>query len=385
LGAACALVIGIYSWSAHSGLLELSGSGAQDSYYNLQVRGFREGRLSVSREAPPQLAQLGNPPSLSWLQLHGLHDLSYYKGKLYLYFGVTPALALFWPYAALTGHYLSHKDAVVIFLSVGFLVGVGLLGAVWRRYFKETGVWAVLAGTLALGLANLAPAIVGRCDVYEVAISCGYALTMVALAGVWAALQDARHRWRWLAAASLAYGLALGARPSLLFGAVILLVPIAQGWREKRRLWPLMLAAGAPMVAVGLGLMAYNALRFDNPLEFGQRFQLPASPHHQFSPRFFWFNFRVGFLELARWSGRFPFVEDNAGTTLPQGYGNVEHPFGISDQYPGGLAGAGGAPGLAEAVGGSALPIGMVFGGGGSAFRDLRADPLSPRFHVRPL
>ena len=81
--------------------------------------------------------------------------------------------------------------------------------------------------------------------------------------------------WRWLAAASLAYGLALGARPSLLFGAVILLVPVAQAWREKRPVWPLLLAAGGPIVVIGLGLMVYNALRFDNPLEFGQRYQLP--------------------------------------------------------------------------------------------------------------
>ena len=59
LGAACALVIGVYAWSAHSGFLELMGSGAQDSYYNLLVRGFRDGQLNVKREAPPGLAQPG--------------------------------------------------------------------------------------------------------------------------------------------------------------------------------------------------------------------------------------------------------------------------------------------------------------------------------------
>jgi len=61
---------------------------------------------------------------------------------------------------------------------------VGLLCAVWRRWFRQTGLGGVVAGTLALGLANLAPALLGRCDVYEVAISCGYALAMLALAGV---------------------------------------------------------------------------------------------------------------------------------------------------------------------------------------------------------
>jgi tetratricopeptide (TPR) repeat protein len=336
LGAVCSLVIGIYAWSAHSGIFELLGSGAKDSYYNLLVRGFREGRLNLKREAPPSLAQPGAPANLVWWDgvSAGLADLSYYKGKLYLYFGVTPALLLFWPYAALTGHYLLQKDAVVIFLSVGFLTGMGLVCAAWWRYFRKTGFWVVVAGALALGLANCAPAILGRCDVYEVAISGGYALTMLALAGVWGALQNPRRRLCWLAAASLAYGLALGARPSLLFGAVILLVPVAQAWREKRPLRPLLLAGGGPILAVGLGLMVYNALRFDNPLEFGQNYQLPLHTHQLFSPRYVWFNFRLGFLEWARWNWRPPFVHDIAPPPQPPGYWQVEHPFGVLTNIP---------------------------------------------------
>ena len=336
LAAACALVIGSYAWTADSGSLESWASGSQDSYYNLLVRGFRDGHLNVKREAPPGLAASGGDRDQAWLDAaaSGVADMSYYKGKLYLYFGVTPALLLFWPYEALTGHYLPHRDAVVIFLSAGFLAGVGLLCAVWRRCFKETGVGAVAAGTLALGLANFAPVIVRRGDAYEVAVSCGYALTMLALAGVWGALQDERRAGRWLAAASLAYGLALGARPSLLFGAVILLVPVARAWREKRRVWPLLLAAAAPIVFIGLGLMAYNALRFDNPLEFGENFQLPPNTSQHFSLRYLWFNFRVGFLEPARWSGRFPFVDDITVPALPGRYYIVDHPFGVLTNIP---------------------------------------------------
>jgi len=252
LGVVCAVVIGIYAWSANSGRLESFGSGAQDSYYNLQVQGFQDGQINVKREAPPELVQTGHlvdsQTNAEYLDIHGLHDLSYYKGKLYLYFGVTPALVLFWPYTALTGHYLLHKDAALIFFSVGFLAGAGLLWAIWRRYFPETGFWVVVMGALALGLASFIPAMLAEVDVYEVAISCGYALTMLALVGVWGALQNARHQWRWLAAASLAYGLAVGARPSLLFGAIILLVPVAHAWREKRPVWPLLMAATVPIV-----------------------------------------------------------------------------------------------------------------------------------------
>src|ERR1039458_7587560 len=98
--------------------------------------------------------------------------MSYYREKLYLYFGITPALVLFWPYVALTGHYLLHRDAVVIFFSTGFLVGAGLLLAVWRRYFAAVSFWIIVSCIVALGLANFTPEILTRCDVYEVAISC---------------------------------------------------------------------------------------------------------------------------------------------------------------------------------------------------------------------
>jgi tetratricopeptide (TPR) repeat protein len=327
----CTLVIGFYAWQANSGVLELMGSGARDSYYNLLVQAFREGHLNLERQVP---AGYGDPPDMVWDGNYGLDDLSYYKGKLYLYFGVTPALLLFWPYAALTGHYLLHKDAAVIFFSAGFLAGAGLLWAVWRRYFKEIGFWVVATGTLALGLGNFAPAILEQCDVYEVAVSCGYALTMVALCGIWRALHDGQHRWRWLAASSLAYGLALGARPSLLLGAVILLAPVSQGWREKGRVWPLLAAACGPIVLIGFGLMIYNAMRFDNPLEFGQRYQLPLVAHEQFNLRYLWYDIRVGFLQPARWGGHFPYVDNIAAPEQPKGYCQLVDPFGVLTNIP---------------------------------------------------
>ncbi|HUB66754.1 MAG TPA: tetratricopeptide repeat protein [Candidatus Methylacidiphilales bacterium] len=340
LSAVCLLVIGIYVWSSNSGIIESECSSAKETYYNLLVDGFRAGQLNVKRDIPPELARITDPndPVLGnphlWTERYYLHDLSYYKGKLYLYFGPVPALLLFWPYLILTGHYLLHRDAAVIFFSAGFLIEVGLLYAIWRRYFKEISIWIVMAGALALGLANFAPAILGECDVYEVAISCGYMLIMLVLAGIWHALHDSEHRWQWVATASLAYGLALGARPSLLFGTAVLLIPVIQAWREKRTVWPLLLAAGGPIGLIGTGLMCYNVLRFDNPLEFGQSYQLPVTIHHQFSLHYFWFNFRVGFLAPASWSGRFPFVHDIPLPPYPQGYFIVNHPFGILANIP---------------------------------------------------
>jgi len=323
LATVCALVIGVYAYTAHEGAYTQPILDAASSYYNLLVQGFRAGQLNLKEEAPLVLAQLADPYTYSPLRPGNMLDLSYYKGKLYLYFGVTPAVILFWPYVALTGHYLFFKEAVVLFCVVGFLASAGLLCALWRRHFAEVNVAVVAAGTLALGLATLMPSLLARCDIYEVSISCGYALTMLALAAIWKALDEPERRGRWLAAASLAYGLAVGARPSLLFGAVILLVPVVQVWREGRRIWLSLVAATVPITLIWLGLMLYNVQRFDDPLEFGVHYLMTTRSHlHEqqlFGLRYLWFNLWAYFLETVCWSSHFPFVHRIESVMPPPG------------------------------------------------------------------
>jgi tetratricopeptide (TPR) repeat protein len=338
LAAVCVLVIAVYACVVQPGVFELGSSNAADAYYNLLVQGFRAGQLSVKKEAPPRLAELADPYDLSkYVRISGLLDLSYYKGRLYLYFGVTPALILFWPYAALTGHYLFHRQAVLIFCAMGFLASVGLLRALWRRYFAEVSVGVVMACVLALGLATGVPVLLSQSDVWEVPISCGYMLTMLALGAIWCASHEPERRWQWLMAASAAYGLAVGARPSLLFGAIILLVPVAQARREGRQMSAPLLAAIIPIMLIGLGLMLYNARRFDNPFEFGAHYELHAERGLErsfFSLQNLWYNFRVYFLEPTRWTAHFPFVQ---GIVMPPGpphIGYVELPFGVLTNIP---------------------------------------------------
>jgi hypothetical protein len=351
LGAVCVLVLAFYAWTARPDVRQMYGlSDPAEAYYNQLVQGFRSGQLNLKREVPPGLTKLADPydpaTNVSYREQDRLHDVSYYKGKLYLYFGVTPALVLFWPYVALTGHYLFHKQAVAIFCAIGFLAGVALLGALRQRYFPEVSGVVVTAGALALGLTTCVPLILQRPDVYEVAISCAYAMVMLSLAGIWRALHDPARRCWWLAVASLAYGLAMGARPTLLFGAVILLVPVVHAWsvvpEEGERRWPalarLLAAALGPISFVGFGLMLYNYLRFHNPFEFGQHYQLGGTTEdelqHIFSPKYIWFNFRVYFLQPIRWNSSFPFVQGIKVPPAPAGHLSVDGPFGVLSNLP---------------------------------------------------
>ena len=343
----CALVAGLFAWMATVSTTELTGWSAADNHYNLLVAGFQHGHLSLNKEAPAELGQLLDPydpmANARYRLGSGLHDMSYYRGKMYLYFGVSPALLLFWPWVTLTGHYMFHHHAVAVFSMVGFLVGAGVLRAMWRRYFPEVGFGVVAAGVLALGLAAGVPVLLQRAEFWEVAVSCGCAMSMLALAAIWRALHDPARRGWWLAAASLALGLAVGARPFLLLGAAILLVPVGLAWSQpaatgRRRLpWGMLAAALLPVVLCGLGLMLYNQLRFDSPFEFGQRYQLAGDRQdtaRHFSLDYLRFNFCVYFLEPVRWSRSFPFVGEIATPALPPGHAPVEDPFGVLTNIP---------------------------------------------------
>jgi tetratricopeptide (TPR) repeat protein len=349
-GLVCALVVGIYCWSAEPGFFESASPRAEDSYYNLLVQGFRSGQLNVKREAPPGLAKLANPydpaanASYVWDMRYMSYEMSYYKGKLYLYYGVTPALVLFWPYATLTGHYCLHKYAVVIFFALGFLVAAGLLYAIWQRYFTEVSIWVVVAGILALGLATGVLGTLSSCDLHEVPHSCGFAFTMLTLAAIWGALHKPKRQVLWLMLASLAFGLAIGSRPSLLFGIIILLIPVAHTWCaasepvSPQRIGLLFMAAVGPVLLIGLGLMVYNTLRFDSPFEFGWRYQLTDIQNataQQFSLHYLWFNLKLYFLETIRWGWHFPFLQAGRLSPLPPNYYGVGGPYcGILCNYP---------------------------------------------------
>jgi len=334
------MVVVAYARLAHSvGLLSSSADSA-NQYYNLLVQGFRSGELALKREPPPALAQLPDPyhanlDALGQPDASRIMDTSYYKGRLYLYFGVTPAVLLFWPFSTVTGHYVSHGQAVAIFCAVGFLAGATLLLAMWRRYFADMSVGVVAVCILAFGLATGVPAILPQCDVYEVAINCGYMLSMLALGAVWCALHDSERRTLWLATASAVCGLAMGARPWLALAALILAIPVAEAWRERRPIWPLLLAVAGPLAVIGAGLMVYNALRFDNPFEFGWHYQL-AGPHtdRHFGWSYLWFNLRVYFLKSVGWSRHFPFVQDMPVPPTPSGHGNSQKTFGILTNIP---------------------------------------------------
>jgi hypothetical protein len=336
---------GFYFWTAvpewRAGMIGRSGGG----YYNLLMRGFMKGTLSLDLPADPFLAQIPNPSDPSQRGDHGLHDASYYRGRYYLYFGAAPVALLFLPFHIATGRYVDETVACPFFAVAGLLASVWLLSAVRRRYFPRSPWWVAAGCVLALGLADLMPVLLRRANVWEVPITCAYACFMAGLCGLFQALHGGRSA-RWLAFASTAFGLAVASRPTYLFGCGAILVPVvALAWERRGQgsvfgdptLRRLAAAGILPLAAIGILMALYNLGRFGSPFDFGFRHLMNGEPvwkEDLFGLRFFWYNVRVYALAPARWSPYFPFVSIARLPVAPAGHLGSEDPFGIIPNIP---------------------------------------------------
>ncbi len=335
------LVCAFYFWTAAPESPRLLVGRENTSYYNLLVRGLLKRQLALDVPVDPYLATLAKPYDPVQRAGHGLHDASYYKGKYYIYFGLTPVLVLFLPAKVLTGWFVSENLAVVVFSAAGFLVSVVLLRAIARSLGAGGGL--VVAGVLVLGLATMVPPLLRRPAMWEIPISCGYFFFMLTLYALWRTMADAGKK-SWLALASLAMGLCIGARPVYLPGSVCLLAPlawVAQGagrdfWRQ-RRWWRLAACATGPILAVGLGLALYNYARFGNPLEFGQTYQMAGDDITKlklFSPGYIPYNLRIYLFSTPGLTPYFPFLTVINLPPAPAGQFGVEDPYGVLPCIP---------------------------------------------------
>lgn len=314
----------------------------QYDYFNYLVSGFRKGSLALDIKVPAELISSRNPYNPSE-RPPGVapHDVSYYKGHYYIYFGVVPVVTLFWPFRVLAGCDLSMTYATIIYGVGGLWISAWLWTRIARDHFPKICLVTKLAGLFAVGIAGGQLVVGRRTSFWEIPIEAGYFHMVGAAAAAYLALQGRRSRL-WLGIAGLSFGLAIGCRPNLVgaapgFAFIVAWVacrlsPTASRSQLPRRLLQCVMAAGAPFGAVLIGLLGYNAARFGNPLEFGLHYQLTASEDQTrirpFSVSYVLFNLRTYFLSAPQWGRYFPFVHPFRGVALPAGYYGIEYTYG---------------------------------------------------------
>lgn len=288
-------------------------------------------------------------------------DHAYFQGKYYCYFGVLPAVFLFAPFEALTGHWLPTWAASWL-LSVGFTVFAALLATKFvARYFPHISQALAVMCTLTLMVANSMWYYVFAPSFYGIPMLMSMMITAAALyfwvsarrdaaSGKWAGLAkfaDAMvaastgtastdtnattaaavqphsttlSAWR-VVLGSVLMTMNVGSRPQFAI-AFLLAVPIF--WDEirhtrqlfSRSSWKLTLAAALGALIVLVPLLGYNAARFGSLLDFGSDYNLTAFDMTSQRPSKFLMAAAL-FVQLFQpiaISPRFPFVQttDNA-------------------------------------------------------------------------
>jgi hypothetical protein len=311
LSLALMLVVGgsFYLWTAATTYPLSLASNLPNDYYNELAKALLHLHLAIAI-APPGLLHLPDPyePSQNAPYQSLYHDLSLYHGKLYLDWGPAPVVVLLVP-LQLVSLSASPSLTVALLAIVGLAFALGTL-RVLLRHFDSLPLWMGTLAAAVLVCSTAIPFLLRRPAVYEEAIAGGFCFAM---AGVYVAVRTIAKRdasCGALALMSLCFGLAAGSRPTLV-ALGLLLVPVYLVLRTTRPHKPLLLALAAPFGMCLLLLLAYNVVRFGNPLEVGQSYNLAGyNPRtvHLSSPSFIVPNLWYYLISPPRPTILFPFL-----------------------------------------------------------------------------
>jgi hypothetical protein len=283
---------------------------------------FLHGQAALLEQPDPRLTALADPVNdyAAREKVPYIWDLSYYRGKYYLYWGPVPAL-VYAAAEAISGARPADQFGLLLFFGGSGALAALILFQARRLYFPRAPglsiVFFVLAALINLPFAYL---LTGS-KVYETAVIAGQFFLLAGLA-CWLEYRRSR-RTLWLALTGLGYGLAVGSRFTLLLAVGIFTVAAlwdllrAGGWLGQIRRDGVLrarfvrqgLALLLPLAACGALLAGYNAVRFGSPFETGLRFQL-AFPWYQkqyYSTAFLPSNLYVTLLNPLPIKDSFPF------------------------------------------------------------------------------
>jgi hypothetical protein len=294
--------------------------------FDAQAEGLLRGHLYLPEAPSRGLIALQNPYDIANMPLWRW-DHIYYRGHLYLYWGMVPAFIAAAIKAVVHPPGIPDNSLTFAFFIVRLVAGTLLIRDVARSFARPPPRWAVVLAMLVFALANPTPFTLARAAVYEAAIMGGVAFMT---AGLYLGYRSLAARApvtaaAWLAAASFSFGLAGGSRLSLL-PTVVALVALTGFWHWRRgrihgqpRLARVGAAALLPAGAVVLALLVINQLRFGDWMQFGLPYAM-TYPALFPSPRFLVPNGYAYALSPVQWTCTFPYLSsawDTLRATTP--------------------------------------------------------------------
>lgn len=281
-----------FTWMGYPYQQSISSSDNATQYQRLAVS-FSHGNAHLEYDPPEYMETMENPyDSSERSSLAGeykeaaAHDVGYYNGKYYVYFGVAPVVLFYLPYYLATGNNLNNAIPVII-SSILVIIGLScLLHALRKKYFSNlpnSVFFAVQAGfPFCLGLVDLCKT-GGR--LYEIPIILGMACVIWGLY-FWVSCEDGEQITSYvkLFLGSLCIAMSAGCRPTLLLTAFLAFSLFGKYIYNERKLQIVaniraIITAIIPFIIIGALVMFYNYIRFDSPFDFGFAYNLTEADY----------------------------------------------------------------------------------------------------------
>lgn len=259
--------------------------------YELMAEAILDGRIDFAYGDETELEMLENPYDPNEREEAGVKyhwDHAYYDGHYYMYFGIVPVFLAFLPYRIITGTALTTFRATQFFTAI---IIAGIFSLFWllsKLFFKKMQFGLYLSLSVAFSVMSVWYAI-AEPALYCTAITAAIALEIWStFFYIWAVYFEKRENKQVLLAGvgALLGALVFGCRPPIGL-ANIIVIPLLFVFIKEHPFTPKLAGklalAATPYLLVAAGLMVYNYVRFDNPFEFGQAYQLTVADQSNYS------------------------------------------------------------------------------------------------------
>ncbi len=277
---------------------------AHRNQYELMAEAILDGHLYLDYDhSDAKLAALENPYDPNEREEAELEagvdyhwDHAYYNGHFYMYFGIVPTLLIFLPFRVITGVSLTTYHATQIFTAF-FIVGVFLLFRLLaHRFFRALPLFCRLLMSAAFSAVSIWYVVTSP-SLYCTAIVSAMCLEIWSLYFFLRAVyvESVERREIIMAFFGALFGaLSFGCRPPVALANLLVLPLLVVYLKRKKPIRPALVGklalAALPYIVIGVLLMLYNYVRFDNPFEFGQSYQLTVADQRLYAHPFANFN-----------------------------------------------------------------------------------------------
>jgi hypothetical protein len=263
LGVLLLVFTAVTSTQYHEGLRQ------NKSQYHRLTESLLSGKTYLELPIPKGLLALKDPYKASetqkFIDAHAkepLWDTSYYKGRVYLYYGVVPVASLFVPYKALTGHHMDMRLALLVFSILASAISIICLNIL----FTSTQ-WGKFLCALVLTISPGYGYLIRRPEMYEIAIVAGATFGLLGLLYLTKALKS--HSTVNTCLGASLWALSVGCRPTAIVSIGAPLIALISRLKTGDKKTPIIAIACILIVATTLAL--YNYTRFESPTSFGER------------------------------------------------------------------------------------------------------------------